>query len=293
MPIDHFVGPVLHERPRHVWARGIPLRGAVAGLAALVASVAGLATVATAGNISINMTTTAEIRDGNLGVALKVSNTGDEAAGSVRASLRFRDQQTNGPVRDSLVPQGELEEQLSVPVPGLGTGRWPFRVAVDYTDANQYPFQALHVAVVASGDPPPAKVVVARVEVPALSASTQAEVVVKNLTGEAREATVSVFVPDGLETSEPTRQVSLAPWGEQETSLPLVNRTALAGSRYPVFVAVEYEDGGVHQAAIAHGIVEIQPPRRLAARGLLWLVAALVVGWVVLLGWRVLRRRAA
>ena len=39
--------------------------------------------------------------------------------------------------------------------------------------------------------------------------------------------------------------------------MPVMNRTALVGSRYPVFVAAEYDDGPVHQAVVAQGIVAV------------------------------------
>jgi hypothetical protein len=260
----------------------------------VVALVAGLgAPPADAGSISINMTAVPEVREGGLDVALKVTNTGDEAASAVRPTLFLRSQLAYAAVRDALPPGGGFEETLRLPAAGLGPGRWPFRVAVDYTDANQYPFQALHVAVATSGDPPPAKVVVTAVDVPALSVSTEVTLRVKNLAGVARDATVSVFVPDGLEATDATQQLRLEPWAEKEARVPLVNRTALAGSRYPVFVAVEYDDDGVHQASTSHGMVDIQAKRALASRGLLWVVGALIAGWLLFLGWRAWRRQPA
>ena len=39
--------------------------------------------------------------------------------------------------------------------------------------------------------------------------------------------------------------------------MPITNRTALVGSRYPVFVSAQYDDGPVHQAVVAQGIVSV------------------------------------
>jgi hypothetical protein len=66
-----------------------------------------------------------------------------------------------------------------------------------------------------------------------------------------------VLVPEGLEVATPRTELQLAAWEEAEISVGLTNRTALAGSRYPVFVAVEYDDGPVHQALVVRNIVEI------------------------------------
>jgi hypothetical protein len=98
------------------------------------------------------------VRAGALAVKIKVSNTGDEAASSVTPVLRMGDKETRGTRRESLGPNESMEDTLNLATGDLGPGRWPFRVAVDYTDANQYPFQALHVALLTVGNPSPARI---------------------------------------------------------------------------------------------------------------------------------------
>src|SRR5262245_61532818 len=101
---------------------------------------------ADAGSISITMTATAEVKDTNLNIGLKVGNSGDEAASSVMATLRVRDQEAKGQRHDAIDPGTTVQESLTAPLGDIGPGRWPYRLTVDYTDANQYPFQALHAA---------------------------------------------------------------------------------------------------------------------------------------------------
>jgi hypothetical protein len=261
---------------------GATLRDAAAVVVAI-----GLAVrPAAAGSISINMTTTASVRDGSLSVGVKVNNSGDEAASSVRPTLRLRDREARGTLTDTLRPGETIEQTLAVQLADLGPGRWPFRVVVDYTDANQYPFQALHVAAVVAGDPPAAKFTVRDIVIPPLSESVRGDMKVKNLTDQQRDAAITTHVPEGLEATPPTQQVAFAAWQEKNVRIELINRSALAGSRYPVFVVVEYDEGGFHQALIANSTVEIRAARALISRGLLWAVAVLVVGWLALLLWR-------
>ena len=244
---------------------------------------------ADAKNISLTMTPTATVADGTLSVQLTVVNRGDEAAQTVVPTLRFQDREARGKGRSSLGPNETLEETLTLAAPELTNGRWPYRVAIDYTDANQYPFQALHVATVESGSPPPAKVVVSEIQAPALSSSGSYSVKVKNLTGSPRNAAVAVLVPEGLEVPGASPQVSLAAWEEKAVSGSIVNRTALAGSRYPVFVAVQYDDGSTHQTAVLQGLVEILAPRSFFAQQqrTLWIGAGiLVVLWIGFILWR-------
>lgn len=262
---------------------------------ALLAAACALAAPAAAKTISITISQAVEFKGDKLGVALKVGNSGDEAALSVTPSLHFGDQVVRGKGKASLEPGGSLEETLTLPVGALGEGRWPYRIAVDYTDQNQYPFQALQTQSVIVGNPPPAKVAVPVIKSEDLAGNGDLSVTVKNLTADPHAARVSVYVPEGLEATDPTREVSLEGWKQADLSIPLTNRTALAGSRYPVFVTAEYDDGPVHQAVVAQGLVSVVAAESFFTRNsrLLWIGAgALIVLWLGLLAMRGVGRSA-
>lgn len=251
---------------------------------------------ARAGTIRISMSPTTEVKDGKLTVVLTVTNGGDEAAQSVLPTLSFRDAQVRGTSHDSLAPTQSIQERLAVPVGQLGTGRWPFRLTVDYTDANQYPFQALQVLAFRLGEAPPAKVSVPEIKAGAISDSGTLEVRIKNLAGTPRTAKVGVLVPEGLEVTRAPADVSLAAWAESPITVPLVNRTALPGSSYPVFATVEYDDGDVHQTLVAQGMVSISAARSFwqANQKVLGGIAlALVAVWAAFILMRTLRGHPA
>ena len=246
-----------------------------------------------AGSITINMTTRAELGEKELTVNLTVGNSGDEAAGSVVPILRLRDREVRGTREDSLPPGARIERTLVLPAEDLGEGRWPFRIAVSYTDQNQYPFQALHVSLVTRGNPLPAKVAVTKVDITPLETTADLAMRVKNLAGVDRAATVTLFAPEDIGVEGGPEGVELEPWAEDTVDFEITNRTALTGSRYPVFAAIEYDEDGAHHAVIAQGIVEVSSPRAFLPRALLWVVGGLLLGWVALLAWRARTRRAA
>src|SRR5882724_2350846 len=173
------------------------------GAPALVLCLAG---PAAAGSISISILPVVEVREGALSAQVKVSNVGDEAAQSVAAAM---------------------DATLSLPVGDLGTGRWPYQVAVDYTDANQYPFQAIHLGLITVGSPPPAKMAVSEVKADPLSNAGTLRIRLKNLAGVVRQVSLSVVTPEGVEVTTPAQDVKLAAWEERSVSVPIVNRTAL------------------------------------------------------------------
>jgi len=265
--------------------------------AALLLAAALAPTVAAAKSISISIFPSAEVKDGVLTARIRVSNSGDEAAQSVTPVLQFGQRTARGDAHPSLGPNESMTSALSLEVGTLAPGRWPYRLAIDYTDANQYPFQALHMGVVTlGGSPPPAKVAVSEVKAAPLSSSGSLRVRIKNLAAVERKATLTVALPEGLEVTNPLEPVSLAGWEEAAVSVPIVNRTALAGSRYPVFAAVEYDDDGTHQAVTAQTVVEIESPQsffRVPRNTFLIIAGVLIAAWLGFLLRQVTARRAA
>jgi hypothetical protein len=250
---------------------------------------------ARAGTISISIAQTTRLADGNLVADVKVSNAGDEAALSVTPVLRFGDKTVRGKGTPSLGPNASHEETLTLPVGALGDGRWPYRIAVDYTDQNQYPFQALLAQPLVVGNPPTAKVAVPAIDGTEVAGNGTLSVTVKNLTADPRPARVTVLVPEGLEVTDPTHTVELAGWADTTLRVPIVNRTALPGSRYPVFVTVEYDDGAVHQAVVAQGVVSVTGANSFLDRNghlLRYGAIGLVALWLAGSVWLWLRRRA-
>jgi hypothetical protein len=260
---------------------------------ALLLATAVLAPPAEAGTITISISQTAQFADGTLAVDVKVANSGDEAAQSVTPVLRFGDKEVRGKGKASLAPNTSFDETLSLPVGTLGDGRWPYRLAVEYTDQNQYPFEALLTQTLVVGNPPPAKVTVPAIRIEDVTGTGTLSVTVKNLTPDPRAVRVSVLVPDGLEATDAVRQVNLEGWKDATLEVPITSRTALAGSRYPVFVAAEYDDGPVHQAVVAQGVVPVTAAESFLTRNrrLVTVVAgAMLLGWLAVVLSRARRR---
>jgi hypothetical protein len=248
---------------------------------------------ASAGTISIEVSHRAELREGELRVALTLKNGGDENAHSVTPRLRFRGAEARGATQAVLPPGQPHEASLVVPAAGLGDGVWPYEIVVDYADANLYPFQATSLATLAIGGPPLAKVAIGPLGSPVLADRTTLGVHVKNVSAAEQRLSVRLLAPEAIEAGGTGGEVRLEPWQELEIPVELTNRAALPGSRYPLFVAVEYEDGPVHQTLVGQTIVEIRPADAwVGPRGRYLWVAAGIFGvlFVLMLGLRLRRR---
>jgi hypothetical protein len=234
--------------------------------------------------ISLTVAAEASFHNDVLTVHVTITNNGDAAAQSIVPILRFREHNVRGNGVGSLGSRDKFQETLTLAVSGLAAGRWPFQVAIDYTDSNRHPFQALHVSTIDAGSQPSEQPIEASITVPPLAGSARARVVVKNLTNVARTATVQVFAATGLEVQDLVIPIDLDRGEEKSLTTTIVNRTALGGSRYPVFAVVQSAGGAGHQTVVAHGTIDVLRGQSLilAYRYVLWSgAAALLVAWIV------------
>jgi len=254
------------------------------------ASVAALCLVAVspalAGSISITMELTATPRGGALAVSLKITNSGDEAAETVVAGGRFVGHDVRAPARPKLSPGESMQATLDIPWAPATPGQWPLTTTVDYADRNGYAFQAVQVALVSAASATPALVAVLRVAAGQIASGGRVLFRIKSLSELTRQARVQVVVPRGLEVDQPVRSLEIGPWADAEISANILNRAAVAGSRYPVFVTVEYDDRSGHHAALGSAVVEIVPARKRSASYAWIAVAVLLIVWVGVLAYR-------
>lgn len=245
-----------------------------------------------AGTIAIQISHRAELLEGQLRAELSVTNGGDEAAHGVTATLRFGEAEVRAETQELLPPDEPFETSLSVPAVGLTEGRWPYQISVDYADANLYPFQAFSVGMLAVGSPPLPKLSIAEIPGTTLADESELLVKVKNVSDSPQRLAVAVVTPEAIEAGSIPAGPELAAWEEREIAISLTNRAALPGSRYPLFVTVEYQDGDVHQTVVGQTVVEIRPADALVGeRGrYLWIAAAvfavLFVGMLAVRGMR-------
>src|SRR4029450_2945002 len=94
-------------------------------------------------------------------------------------------------------------------------------LAVDYTDQNQYPFEALLTQTLVVGNPPPAKGTGPAIRIEDVTGTGTLSVTVKNLTPDPRAVRVSVLVPEGLEATDAVRQVNLEGWKDTHPEGPM------------------------------------------------------------------------
>jgi hypothetical protein len=236
-----------------------------------------------AGEITLQLQSTAELGNGSLRVALKVTNAGNDTAFALRPRVALGEREVLGGSHASLVPGGSFDVALTLAAPVLGPGRWPFRVAVDYADGNSHPFQSLQAGLLVVGQPAPFALALQDIEATPLQDRGSLKLALRNEGPSDVRARVSLLVPADLEPPPRSATPALAPRERRELALPLGVRTALVGSRYAIYVLVEYDEAGAHQALLAEAVVEVRARRARLAPLLVAAALALLLSWAALL----------
>jgi hypothetical protein len=245
------------------------------GAAALALSVG---EAASAGTIAIVSEVTATAGPGGLSVSARITNKGDEAAQRVVSTMVFDGREVQGPTRAILGPR-DVAETAAQFVLGDRRGQWPLLTRVDYTDGNGHPFQALQVAIVSTPASTPALAVVVDVEAAPLKGTTEIRARLKSLSEVELPALVRFHGPMGLDISPARASLRLGPWADAAVSAAIVDRGASIGSRYPVFVTLEYDEAGQRHTAVGQAVVVVQEPSHLSGPPFFPIAAGLILIW--------------
>lgn len=211
---------------------------------------------ASAGHITMKVSTTTAVRDQQLQVGVTAVNQGDESAANVQVHLEFQGRRQSSPSQLSLGVQQNLVANFSLPITGLLPGRHSLVIVTDYTDTNGYPFTALSFAdfIVGEDNPPQIHGAIEAVEL-----GREAEMVLrlKNLDSTPRNVKLRLILPKEISAAQTEHQIALAGSGEQTVRFQLRNFSALAASTYQVFAQSEYEEKGRHSSLLTPGTIKI------------------------------------
>jgi hypothetical protein len=239
--------------------------------------------------IQLTITATPVVTASGVRVQLELRNAGDAAARNVMPILAFRGNETLGTFEPLLDAGGRTSQTIVIPVESTAAvrGTWPLYFRVAYADANNHPFEAMHVMAVDFGSSATARPAVT-VDVTGARFSVSGQANARVQSSVSTEASVSFAVPAGVAASPEHASVFLEP-GTRTVAAVVTNAGATAPSRLPIFAVVEFNAGSEHTTAIGAGAIEITGDAPFPTWVLPAAMAGLIVVWLVLVG---VRRRA-
>jgi len=206
--------------------------------------------------ITIETTTSTTVRDNVPNISVSVTNKGDESAHNVRINIMLASKQYSGRLKDVLGKGLSYTEEFSPSAEFKKAGRYPFLVNVSYTDANLYPFSALSVSYINYKEPLDSLITGTIPEL-ALSEKGSVRLTAKNIATKEIKFKYEFILPREFMAEKPGGEVTAGPGTEKVITSDIENISALAGSKYPVFALLSYEDDKYYYSTIASGSITV------------------------------------
>ena len=194
-----------------------------------------------AGTISLEQGVSTDNTTGVLHVT--ITNRGDDVCRNITVSCEFEGIRVTASGPRDLHPDdsGQYTTQLDL---GTVPGDYFAVVRTSYSDANMRQFSTVMLHKFAVGSAGVSQIVAKFGDVEIAGHGT-AVLRLHSNEGTEVEATLHVYAPNELIVGDIQKTITLAPGAAPTIEIPLENFSALAGSRYPLHVAVAYERAGV------------------------------------------------
>ena len=227
--------------------------------------------------------TTVEVLADRVKASITFANKGTAPAYNLQVHLTALGRQEASPVVAHLDP-GQSEQALfEREITGVGKGRYPLTVRVDFHDANQYPFSALTGTTFSIGDAVNPDVAALTRDMTLKKIGTL-RVNVKNLGVKSEKIIATLVLPKEFSSAEPTRTFEIDQRSEKTVDFQIRNFSALAGATYPVFCYFEYDSEGIHHTALARSLITVAEDENLFRRfRWLWITLAAVLAGLLIL----------
>lgn len=238
-----------------------------------------------AGVISIETRITTEVRRDTLHTTITVTNRGDEAANNIQMATQSPKANKSSNVLPSLLVGKSHSESFDYPLQGLAPGRYPLLAQIGYTDANVYPFSALAVSLF-SYRQDATSLILGILGNTQIQKSGRLNLSVKNMDAQDKTLQIQLITPREISVEGSKLQVHVTAGSESKFSFHIRNFSAIQNSTYAVYAVIEYEEGGMHHAALAPGTIVILPPGLMHTiqQGLPYILTALAVIFVLIFG---------
>jgi hypothetical protein len=215
--------------------------------------------------LKIETETTVEVSEDRVTVSVAFANRGTAPAYNLQVHLTALGLADAAPVVAHLDP-GQTERAFFIrKFRGVGKGRYPMTVRVDFHDANQYPFSALsgmtfHIGEAVNPD------LAALTRDMTLKKSGALQFDVKNLGLNPQKITATLVLPKEFSSPQPKSDFEMNPRSEKTVGFEIRNFSALPGAAYPVFCFFEYDAEGVHYTTLARSLITVAEDENLFRR---------------------------
>ena len=236
--------------------------------------------------LKIETETTVEVSAERVAAKVTFANRGTAPAYNLQVHLTALGVTDASPVVAQLDPGQSERAFFDRKINGVGKGRYPMTVRVDFHDANQYPFSALsgmtfHIGEAVNPD------LAAMARDMTLDGSGTLRFDLKNLGQRPEKIIATLMLPKEFSAAQSAQTVDMDQRSDRTVAFQLRNFSALPGAAYPVFCYFEYDSDGVHHTVLARSLITVAQDETLFRRyrwawlALAGILAALLIGVLI------------
>jgi len=234
-------------------------------------------------SLSLGFDASTRFAGGQVTARVTITNQGDESAKSVYVEALLGKRSVSSSRIETLPVDSSNEWNIELGSPPKPRGVHTIALRVRYTDIYGHPASGLHTVPVYTGDAPAGRSSGSELSSTTIKQSGALKLTLNAHQGFTNEVACRLILPSEIRCDQPV--VSLHPTaGEKvEHLFEIHNGTALRGSRYRVFVVLDYVLDGLHASTVEVGILEVNPYRKFSIRERnLWIVviAMLVIAFI-------------
>ena len=245
---------------------------------------------ALAGTITIRMQTTLTVSADRIEVLITAANLGTEPAHDLQAFLHIFDRSLASGITPRLDVGQTRSFRLHLPIPSAKKGHFPFIGEVLYHDANNQPFSALSCDVFHLKHKAVSELT-GHVSNLTIKGSGKLSVQICNPLSRPLNCTATLHLPKGLATPLRQKYFAIDPNREKIIEFQVIDRYETESAVYPIFCALEYEEGGVHYSKILQSTVRIKAFKNWFKKTKWWWLAGVVPIVLMWLGILLLNRK--
>jgi hypothetical protein len=252
----------------------------------------GFVAPATGGQVTLEVSTTTQVKDDRVLAAVKLTNRGTETAHQLRVLGFFGKEQQSAHIAEQIGPGQSRQAGIGFELPQGTQGAFPLYLLINYQHADGINVSSASLAVVNIG--PQAETLV---NVTAVKGENPGEVILQVDGGDTEIARLQLtgHGPADLNIEPHTKELQLN-GGRGQTRFTVANVSGNPGSNYGIFFAAEYVSDGVHHLATAELNIPVEDTRTLVSSQFedvkTWLSAFLMACIAVLAGIVILSSRA-
>ena len=247
------------------------------------------ATPSFAGVLKIKTQTTVQTTGDQLHITVTLTNEGTAIAYNLQVHLKLMGETLDSKLKPQLDPAGSGTFVFEKRAEGIKEGRYPLTVAVDFHDANQYPFSALSGMTFSIGPNVNSDLAVIGKNI-AMDNGGELSLNIKNIGAGEKKILASLVLPKELSTPTPQMSFLLGPRSQKDLDFEIRNFSALPGADYPVFCYFEYDLENIHHTAVCTAVIKIIEKENLF-RQYRWLWMGLAGALILVLLTLIIRSR--